>query len=129
MYGLVTSHLVSDGNEDYEIGFGYGGLLLEYLKRPDNLIHYYATCILALGGVRFKVPGSFVYVDYTSYDVVYIIEPSVNVCLNLSKLVKVSAGAGYRYVTGLDQASLNLGLEETSLTGVSFNISFRIGKY
>lgn len=68
-------------------------------------------------------------VDPTRDDLVYIIEPSVNVCLNLTKHLKVSAGAGYRYVTGLDQASLDLGLEETGLTGASFNISFRFGRY
>ncbi len=128
-YGLVTTNVVNNGSEDYEIGFGYGGLLLEYLKRPDDLIHYYATCVFALGGLSFRSPGSYVDVDPTRDDLVYIIEPSVNVCLNLTKNLKVSAGAGYRYVTGLDQASLDLGLEETGLTGASFNISFRFGRY
>lgn len=128
-YGLATTHVVNNGSEDYEIDFGYGGLLLEYLKRPDDLIHYYATCIFALGGLSFRSHGSYVDVDHTKDDLVYIIEPSVNVCLNLTKNLKVSAGAGYRYVTGLDQASLDLGLEKTGLTGASFNISFRFGRY
>ena len=128
-FGLVTTNVVNNGSEEYEIGFGYGGLLLEYLKRPDDLIHYYATCIFALGGLSFRAPGSYVDIDPSKDDMVYIVEPSVNVCLNLTKSLKVSAGAGYRYVTGLDQASLDLGIEETGLTGASFNISFRFGRY
>ena len=128
-YGLVTTHLVSDGSEDYEIGFGYGGLLLEYLKRPDDLIHYYATCLFGVGGVGFRTPGSYVDLDPASDDLVYIIEPSVNICLNVTKNLKIAAGASYRYVPGLDQASLDLGLEETGLTGASFNITFRFGSY
>jgi len=128
-YGLATNHVVSTGSEDYEIDFGYGGIVIEYLKRPDDLIHYYSSCLFGVGGVGFKTPGSYVDVDPTDGDILYIIEPAVYACLNLTKNVRIAAGGAYRYVTGLDQASIDLGLEETGLTGVSFNISFRFGSY
>ena len=128
-YGLVTTHLVNDGTYDYEIGLGYGGLLLEYIKQPDKLIHWYASCLFALGGVSFREPGSYVDFDPTSDDLIYVIEPSVNICLNVTRNLRIAAGAGYRQITGIDEESIALGLEKTGLTGASFNISFRFGSY
>ena len=129
-YGLVTTHLINDGTDDYEIGLGYGGLLLEYLRQPDDLIHFNFSCLFALGGVSFREPGSYVDIDPgSSDDLIYVLEPSANVCVNVTQHFRISAGVEYRYFTGLNQESLDMGLKEEDLTGTSFIISFRFGKY
>jgi hypothetical protein len=129
-YGLVTTHLVNDGTDDYEIGLGYGGVLLEYLKQPDDLIHIYASCLFAIGGVSFREPGGVVDLDPAETDdLIYVLEPSVSVCLNVTEHFRIAAGLEYRFFTGLDQESIDLGLKEEDLTGPSFLISFRFGVY
>ncbi len=129
-YGLVTTHLVNDGIAEYEIGLGYGGLLLEYLRQPDDLIHFNFSCLFAIGGISFREPGSYVDLDPgSSDDLIYVIEPSASVCVNITQNFRIAAGVEYRYFTGLDQASLDLGLLDEDLTGTSFILSFRFGKY
>jgi hypothetical protein len=125
-FGLTTEHEVSVGGEEYELAFGYGGVMLEYFHNPDNLTHIHASLILGVGGVTLSQQGSV----SDDNDTVFVIEPGIHLGLRVTEHFRVSALVGYRYVTGLSGVLGTLyNLEEADLSGAYFGMDFRFGKY
>ncbi len=127
----VPSVYDENGNQA-DLVFGYGGLELEYIGRPNNLVHYSMYVLLGGGGISNSVyeKDHDGYKDHDHYnnidsDVVWVVEPALNVTLNVTSFFRISAGAGYRYVTGANLA----GTSNSDLSNTSFNLSFRFGKF
>jgi hypothetical protein len=85
------------GNSDTKIGDGevrnlgsYGGLLLQYVWRSDQLIH--GTVESTIGNGRWCVSGSNVCASKSFL----VFEPAANLEINLAKHVRVASGIGYR---------------------------------
>ncbi len=135
-YGLVNNikapGVYVDGVQA-NLVFGYGGLELEYISRPNRLVHYSMYMLIGGGGISntiFDEVGE----DYENHhhynhdienDEIWVIEPALNVTLNVTSFFRISAGAGYRYVTG---ANLT-GTSNSDLSNTAFNLTFRFGKF
>jgi hypothetical protein len=139
-YGLVSNHrastvaenLYSPAGERLYVQFGYGGLMLEYICRPTKLVHLNFQALLGAGGVGYRTDW---YDDnyfeghhgtYGRTEAVFVAEPAVNVELNITDWFRIHAGAGYRFVTGLDEL---IGLENSDLSGVSGNLALKFGAF
>ena len=136
-YGLVNDIKVPGVYDEHgtqaNLEFGYGGLELEYIGRPNKLVHYSMYVLLGGGGISNTIWDD----DSKDYDnryhnnynieddAIWVIEPALNVTLNVTSFFRISAGAGYRYVTG---ASLT-GTTNSDLSNTSFNLTFRFGKF
>jgi len=135
-YGLVSDIKVPgvyvDGVQA-NLMLGYGGLELEYIGKPNKLVHYSIYMLVGGGGISNTIldeEGE----DYENHnhnnhniedDAIWVIEPALNVTLNMTSFFRISAGAGYRYVT-----SANLtGTSNSDLSSTSFNLTFRFGKF
>jgi len=116
------------------INYGYFGVIGQYIYKPENLVHFSGQLLLAQGSTKDYVsPKSDLFDNFwnISGTVFYMMEPGVNLELNLSKRLTIVAGLSYRYVTGLNEENQNVSITHVTnkdLSGVNFNISLKFGK-
>lgn len=127
-YGLVnnSNFYIDDLNQLASIGFGYGGLNMEYTIFSNKVVHFTIPVVLGVGGVTlYEDDGDFFNSEWEEIEnsAAFIAEPGVNIELNLFKFFRVDLGASYRYVSG---TALDY-LEDEDLTDLSFNATFKFG--
>ncbi|HPG37824.1 MAG TPA: hypothetical protein PLP19_07540 [bacterium] len=132
-YGLVNeieAPGVFINGRQANLQFGYGGFEIEYVAHPMELLNYSVYLLIGGGSVENTIWDNDYdddeYDDYDSHqDNIYVVEPAVNVTLNVTSFFRVSGGVSYRYVTGVDIA----GTSNEELTQPSYNLTFRFGKF
>ena len=129
-YGLVNnvpSYIVGPFGERF-VDFGYGGLDLEYVFDSDRLIHLSLHALIGGGGVRYRggwEDNTWNNDTYHSYDAVFVVEPGMNLDLNVIQWFRLSAGASFRFVRGATSGvSTN-----RDLSGPAAQLTFRFGKF
>jgi hypothetical protein len=129
-YGIASNHEIDDTGTVYEVSFGYGGLLLEYLRDPDTMLHWYGSLLIGGGGVSLRDPSLASDVDDVADDVVLVVEPAVHLGLNVAKTFRIGLGAGWRLVTGLRSGwESAYGLSAADLGSPFLSLTFRFGRY
>jgi hypothetical protein len=126
-YGLVNSidALVPNATGDTRLNFGYGGLELEYIHQWDRLMHWSAMVLVGAGGVGYRRSDAMGGGDVGTGDEVFVVEPSLQANLNVTKFFRISAGVSYRYVTGVTTPATT----NEKLSGPSGVLTFRFGKF
>ena len=95
-----------------ELTMGYGGLVLGYNHRPNRLLHFSFGGLLGAGNATF-----FNGRDY----VLFVAEPEAKMTLNVSRMVRLGFGIGYRFVGNAGDASGDLsGFSGTFSVGFAF---------
>lgn len=133
-YGLtnsITVNTVNSSSDISEFGMGYGGLLIEPIIGSRQPIHVSFPVIIGAGGagffdngVRYYDPDNQVWESSRNDgDAFFVVEPGIDVELNVVKYFRFAVGASYRYV---DQLSLD-GLEAEDLSGFSAGITLKLG--
>lgn len=130
-YGLVTdvnANYLDTSGRNYFFEMGYGGLLVEPVIQPNKLVHLSFPIILGGGwaGVtdeRFYEAGFNYDHDVVETDVFWVIEPSVNVEVNIWKIARIGFGIGYRYLG--DTEFINT--TDSNMSGLSGNVTFKLG--
>jgi len=102
-----------------DLAMKYGGLTLEYIIMPQSTVHFSVATLAAMGSVAYD------YSNVRDNDTYWVIEPSVNVYLNMTQYLKVGLGAGYRYVSDVDLR----GLTGENLSGIVGTLSINFGTY
>jgi hypothetical protein len=113
-YGLANDIRLTDGGTR-DLEFGYGGLELEYINSSDNLIHFTIYTLIGGGGIS---------TDFGE-DGVFVLEPSANAELNITRYFRVNAGAGYRWVSGVDTP----GLSTSDMSAFVGQLSLKFGAF
>ncbi len=98
-----------------ERAFGYGGPTLNVIFFADKLVHFDVGTMVAWGGARLG--------DLESD--VFVLEPEVNLELNVTRNMRVALGASYRHVADVGSAT-GLGKEFSGLTG---SLGIRFGTF
>jgi hypothetical protein len=128
-FGLANK-IALEGYECQYLGFGYGGLLLEYIIASQKLVHLDIQCLIGAGGVSSYTS----YTDDCSYwsedyygdgDAFFAMEPGASLILNLHRYVRVGVGATYRYVGGVCYK----GLDDSDLRGFTGQMVFKFGTF
>lgn len=122
----VTGEEVTVAHQKMRTGYGYGGIAVGVILNPYNAVHLAFGSVLAGGssneyiiqdngshGTTFGSPGFF------------IMEPSLNMEMNLTKKMRLEAGAGYRYIF----AGYFKSLSSSDLSGLSFNLGLKLGAF
>ena len=91
--GVASSDTKVDENEVRNLG-SYGGLLVQYVWRSDQLIH--GTLESTIGNGRWCAVGT-ADADSCSGKSFLVFEPVANMEINLSKHVRLASGVGYRF--------------------------------
>ena len=108
------------------VGYGYGGLLLGAILQSNKPLHVTITSLFGAGssneyiieadgdhGTTFNSPGFAV------------IEPMVNLELNLTKKLRAAFGVGYRWIG----AGKFEQLSSADLSGLTCQVALQLGKY
>jgi len=134
-YGLTTSSRFNGtgrhGNDTLcNLNMGYGGFMVEYILFPNREYHLSFPLLIGAGGVEIHEGRD--YYDYSDYNynrieggAYVIIEPGVNIELNLLEYFRMGFGASYRYIAGTHLTNVS----DKDLSDVSFNLIFKFGLF
>jgi hypothetical protein len=116
-----------DNGDTPTLEFGYGGLEFEYIIRPSRLVH--ATFYTLIGGGRASYTseqsqGGAVLRQRLDSDL-FVVEPALNLELNVTRWFRTGIGGGYRFVDGSDLPGLN----DAALSGGVGTITFKFGSF
>ena len=116
-YGLTNqAHLAFDALE-----MGYGGLDLEWVNRPNELVHVSLGVLVGGGGATYY-PGNTLVGFYSGF---FVAEPAVNIMLNVTPMFRIGVGATYRAVESLSLPELT----NDDLSGFTGQLQFKFGKF
>ncbi len=111
--GLATMHKRSEitdreDPEDLNFGMGYGGVILEYYFFPNRLIHISVGALAGAGGYGLVSSDENADEDVDhghdgSGESFFVLEPELNLFLNVTKFFRIGIGGTYRYVNGVEK--------------------------
>lgn len=90
------------------VNYGYFGLVGQYVNKPDKLVHLAGQVVLAWGSTKdYENEKSNVFDNFWNVygEGFYLLEPGINLEVNLTEKLRFSLGLSYRFVTGLDDES------------------------
>lgn len=134
-YGLSTNSRFditpnSSGDSIANMRCGYGGLLIEYILWPTKPVHIAFPVMIGAGGVQIHESENGYFTEYTSGRLlerssIFVLEPGIDLELNLMKWMRFGVGVGYRYVYGSNLINVSDG----DLSNLSMNFSFKFGYF
>lgn len=85
------------------VGFGYGGVLVEYYFNPKDLVVFSAGTLIGAGGLSFynSSTGDEDQENNHNGDSFFAAEPEINVFINITRFCRIGVGASYRFVSGI----------------------------
>lgn len=133
-YGLATRHqapgeYINETWQELNYEIGYGGGLIGTVIRHNDLVHATADVMIAGGCVTRSIDngesdGDGGQIDYP-HDAFFALQPMGHLELNVTDWMRLDAGAGYRFVTGITKFNL----ENEDLRGVVAGLTLRFGSF
>lgn len=140
--GLAGTGFLTSSKEDallndrYQLAGGYGGLFLEFIVNPNSPVHVSFPLTIGAGGIAYvrkdySFNSDFEALEHDS-EGFFMVEPGIELELNLLKFMRVAFGASYRYTSDvkLEYTSTNAAIVGTdALRGFSGGITLKFGKF
>lgn len=115
---------------------GYGGLHLEAILWPRKAVHISVPVLIGAGGASLHMAddlteetsregSNYEYMKMIEQSPYFIIEPGLNIELNLFSFMRIAVGGTYRFVSGLDMENLG----SPNLSGPTANLMFKFGSF
>lgn len=135
-YGIVNSPEYTDftyKGRTYEKAYlqgGYGGFMIEGIILPKKLVHVSVPVLIGGGGLLFTDQR---YPDEDSnfenhvivHDAFFVIEPGLEVELNVVRFMRLTAGISYRYAPNLELPNISTG----AFNSLNASISLKFGSF
>ncbi len=105
----------------------YGGLELEYILRPSRVVHFTFYTLLGGGMASYEATrnsGAGTATQLLESEV-FVLEPAVNVELNVTRWFRTTFGLGYRYVDGSELPRAG----DRDLSGGVGTLTFKFGSF
>ena len=122
----------SEGYSDgYYLVGGYGGLFVEPVIAPNFPIHVSIPVLIGGGGLALNdytwhdYDWEYDYYEPYDWDSYFVVEPGVEIELNVVKFFRVAFGASYRFTSNLHMAYV----PKDMMNGFNANVSFKFGKF
>lgn len=123
MYGLMNGVHI---NARDDVRLVYGGVDLEYVWRPANLLHFSAMTLIGAGAADTDAADRSRYSHmWLGGPALLVIEPGIGVALNLGPMLLLGGGATYRAVAG----STDFSLRYADLSGWTGQLTLTIGRH
>ena len=127
-YGLTTD--IDAPMRYHYLNVGYGGGIVEYIVLSDKLIHFSVNTLIGAGGVNYRERywdwDDDLDLDLDDADDFFVVEPGVDLMLNVAPVFRVGVGVSYRHVYGIDELK---GLSDSDMSGLSTTFTFKFGKF
>jgi hypothetical protein len=118
----IKAEVLNEDNEPLYIILDYGGLELEYIHNSNRLIHWTFHTLLGGGGVRLIEHDSDHEIESNN---LFVIEPSLDIDLNIINWFRLGMGVSYRLVAGLDSDIV----DNSDVSGVNGLLVLKFGKF
>jgi hypothetical protein len=123
----APSEAALDNPHAQNLEFGYGGLWFAYHVMPELIVHPVASVFIGAGGLTFSDrhfhDDEANQTDYTANGV-FVVEPEVDLELNVADFMRLQLTLSYRQVVGVDMP----GLKSSDVSGVTGGIAAVFGK-
>lgn len=133
-YGFFNNldgyNLPVGGEVWYSIAGGYGGIFIEPIVGATKPVHVSFPVLFGMGGaglVRNVGPGTWedpFDIELPENDFFFILEPAMELELNLTSFFRVAATLSYRFTSNVDLTGKTLDV----LQGLNFGLIFKLGK-
>lgn len=123
----IRTGFAFDNEDPADLRFDYGGLEFEYIAKPSRVAHVTAYALIGGGQAYYESvrdQGATVATQRLESNV-FVLEPALNVELNVTRWFRTALGAGYRYVNGSDLPSATDG----ALSGAVGTWTFKFGSF
>lgn len=122
-YGLVTTSQVSASlpGESFDMHMGYTGMMMGFNIMPKKVVHFSVPLFLGVGNLELE--QNDVFVENSAF---LLLEPGLQLELNVVHFMKIGMGAGYRMVHG---TNLRNDITDDDLSYWSGNFSIVFGKF
>ncbi|MFO7658150.1 MAG: hypothetical protein R6W78_13910 [Bacteroidales bacterium] len=112
---------------DVSIAGGYGGLFFEPIILPKFPVHVAIPVLIGVGGVVYSSVSDKWNQDWFVEDseAFFVVEPGVELELNVTKFFRFSLGAYYRYTSNIQLQNS----PEDLLNGFSYGVNFKFGVF
>jgi hypothetical protein len=116
------------------VNYGYFGGIAQVIINPSGLIHCSGQLLVAYGTTKdYEDPKEGLLDNFWNISGApfFILEPGINLELNLSRRVSLVGGVSYRNVSGLRENNENVQithLTSKDMCGLNINIGLKIGK-
>ena len=125
-YGFVNDLEVNyfDDKKGMNLSGGYGGLLIEPIIMPYELVHLTVPVLIGAGGVTYFDNNWWKDHIYPS-KAFFVFEPGLELELNIIKFMRIGLGISYRITSdiGIDN------MKSKNLDALSGGISFKFGRF
>ncbi len=130
-FGFVNDMYFKDINDNikFNLAGGYGGLLIAPIIMPQSPVHVSFPIIIGAGGIAYTSNDHWSRDRDKWYthdsDAFFIIEPGINIELNLISFMRLSIGGKYRITSNINL--INTGSHV--MNGFSVGMSLKFGKF
>jgi hypothetical protein len=128
-YGLVEDNIgrrnITPSGSQY-LKMEYAGIMMEYDCHPQQLTHTSIIMLIGGGHIDHGYKGAnYDRISNEPQDDFLVYEPEFNFTLNMTSGIRLSAGASYRFVSGIEMD----GLTNSDLSGPAVSATLRFGKF
>ncbi len=149
--GLSGSGLVTLPQIDYydevereninaDLVFGYGGLYLEYINKPQSMVHFSGNCLFGFGGSALADRRDYLHnghdYDYDGnhepWAAYFVLEPALAVEFNVTSFFRIGVEASYRIVEEIRSSDSFKNVDELKdfqPSGFSGGLVFQFGSF
>jgi hypothetical protein len=116
------------------VNYGYFGGIMQYIYKPSEVVHCSGQLLLAYGTTKdYEDPKKGLLDNFWNISGApfFVMEPGLNLEVNLSRRVTLVTGMSYRYVSRLDENNENVQVTRVTnndLSGLNFNIGLKFVK-
>ena len=107
--------------QSYDIILSYIGADLEVIFYSDRILHFTVDTLIGGGSLVYNTGGSSA--DDDSF---FVIEPTVNLELNIATWARLCTGLGYRLTIGCDDLQ---DISDRDVSGLTASIMIKFGKF
>ena len=124
-------------NADYQLAGGYGGLMFEFIAAPKSPIHLNFPVVVGAGGLAYVerngfLGGSDLNPFREDSQAFFVVEPGIELEMNLIRFMRLGLGVSYRYTSEIDLAYAGNGgriMDTDALNGLTGGITLKFGKF
>lgn len=117
-----------DGIIESGLTGGYGGMLIEFIVAPFSPIHISIPVVVGVGGIAWiedYYPNHYYQPRIIDEDVFFMVEPGLELEMNLVRFMRLGAGVTYRHSSELQMQQV----DKEALRGLGFNFTLKFGKF